>query len=320
MKILMLDTITFGEDIDLSKYHTLGEVITYSQSTPQEAAQRLAAHDPDVVVVNKIVLDEQALSAAPNVKMIAETATGYNNIDLAYAQAHDIRVANVAGYSTQTVIQHTFALCFYLLEKLNYYDTYVKSGAYSKSPCFTHFAKIFPELAGKTWGIIGLGAIGRGVADIAKAFGCKVIYYSASGRKYDTVYEPVSFAELLSQSDIISVHAPLNSNTENLIDYNALCQMKPSTLLLNLGRGPIVKDADLARALEEGRIAGAGLDVMGKEPIEADNPLLRISDSSRLIITPHIAWASYEARVRLMDEVYENVKAFMEGRERNKIV
>lgn len=320
MKILMLDTITFGDDIDLSKFDTIGEVVKYSTSTQEEAVLRLKEHNPDIIINNKIILDEEVLSAAPALKMIAETATGFNNIDLEYTRAKGICVANVAGYSTQSVIQHTFALMFYVLEKLNYYDNYVKSGEYVDCPCFTHFAKVFPEISGKTWGIVGLGAIGRGVADVAKAFGCKVVYYSASGRSYDTEYERVSLNELLSGSDIISIHAPLNDKTENLFNYENISRMKKSAILLNLGRGPIVNDADLVRALNEGLIAGAGLDVISKEPIEKDNPLLKVQDSSKLIVTPHIAWATYEARSRLMDEVYENIRAFLRGEKRNVVL
>lgn len=320
MKIMMLDTITLGDDIDLSKFHELGEVIAYSTSTQEEAAARLKEHNPDIIINNKIILDEAVLSAAPALRMVAETATGYNNVDLEYAKAHRIRVANVAGYSTQSVIQHTFALLFYVMEKLAYYDKYVKSGEYADSPCFTHFAKVFPELYGKIWGIVGLGAIGRGVADVAKAFGCRVVYYSASGKSYDTEYERVSLDELLKNSDIISIHAPLNENTENLFNYENISRMKKSAILLNLGRGPIVNDADLVRALQEDLIAGAGLDVISKEPIKKDNPLLKIQDSGKLIVTPHIAWATYEARSRLMDEVYKNIVAFLNNEERNVIV
>lgn len=319
MKILMLDTITFGDDIDLSKFDTIGEVVKYSTSTQEEAVSRLKEYNPDIIINNKIILNEEVLSAAPALKMIAETATGFNNIDLEYTRTKGICVANVAGYSTQSVIQHTFALMFYVLEKLNYYDNYVKSGEYANCPCFTHFAKVFPEIYGKTWGIVGLGAIGRGVADVAKAFGCKVVYYSASGRSYDTEYERVSLNELLSGSDIISIHAPLNDKTENLFNYENISRMKTSAILLNLGRGPIVNDADLARALEEGLIAGAGLDVIKKEPMEKDSPLFKIQDSNKLIVTPHIAWATYEARSRLMDEVYENIRAFLRGEKRNVV-
>ncbi len=320
MKIVMLDTITFGDDIDLSQFESLGEVIKFTNSTQEEAKARLKEHNPDVIINNKIILNEEVLSQAPSLKMIAETATGFNNIDLEYAKAHNIRVANVAGYSTQSVIQHTFALMFYVLEKLNYYDNYVKSEEYVNCPCFTHFAKVFPELYGKTWGIVGLGAIGRGVADIAAMFGCKVVYYSASGRTYDSPYERVELEELLAKSDIVSIHAPLNDKTQNLFNYENISKMKKNAILLNLGRGPIVNDADLVRALEEGLIAGAGLDVICKEPIEADNPLLRFKDSSRLIVTPHIAWATYEARSRLMDEVFMNIKAWTQGEARNVIV
>lgn len=320
MKILMLDTVTLGDDMDLSKFSRLGEVVTFRQSTYKEAEERLRVHDPQIVINNKVLLDAQMLSAAPSLKMVAETATGYNNVDLEYAKAHGIRVANVAGYSTQSVIQHTFALLFYVLEKLSYYDRYVKSGDYTDCPCFTHFDKVFPELFGKTWGIVGLGAIGRGVAKIADAFGCRVIYYSASGNRYDVPYACVTLDELLCSSDILSVHAPLTEKTNNLFCYETLAKMKRSAILLNLGRGPIVNDRDLARALQEGLIAGAGLDVITKEPMEKDNPLLTIDDSAKLIITPHIAWATYEARSRLLHEVYENIAAFLRGEERNVIV
>lgn len=320
MKILMLDTVTFGDDIDLSYYDELGEVIAFYNSTQDEAVKRVREHNPDVIINNKVILNERVLSAAPSLKMIAETATGYNNVDLEYAKAHGIRVANVAGYSTQSVIQHTFALMFYVLEKLNYYDTYVKSGEYTQCPCFTHFAQVFPELYGKTWGIVGLGAIGRGVAGVAEAFGCRVVYYSASGNTYDTKYEAVGFEELLAQSDIISIHAPLNDYTHHLFNYEAMTRMKSSAILLNLGRGPIVNEADLVRALDENLIKAAGLDVIEQEPMAADSVLRTFKDSNRLIVTPHIAWATYEARSRLMKEVYLNIQAYFNGEERNVIV
>lgn len=319
MKMVILDYITFGDDISLDKFRELGEVIVYSQSSRQEAKERIREHNPEVIITNKVVIDEELLSAAPAVKMIAETATGYNNIDLEYTKAHQITVANVAGYSTQSVVQHTFALLFYVLEKLNYYDNYVKSGAYRDCPSFTHLDEKFYELAGKTWGIVGLGAIGRGVARIAEAFGCKVVYYSASGRSYDVPYKRVEFEELLAQSDILSIHAPLNEKTENLMNYQAFTKMKKNAVLINVGRGPIVNEKDLVKALNENLIAGAGLDVLSKEPVEADNPLNEIKDSRKLIITPHIAWATVEARTRLMEEVYENIKAFAEGKSRNVV-
>ncbi len=320
MKILILDAATFGEDIDISKFNELGEVTVYAKSTKKEALERLEAVNPDAVITNKVVIGNDEMQAAPNLKIILEAATGYNNIDIECARTLRIKVANVAGYSTMSVVQHTFALFFYLYEKMRYYDDYVKSGEYSKSTIFTNFSNVFGELAGKTWGIVGLGHIGSRVADAARAFGCKVVYYSASGNTYDTEYEKVDLDTLLKESDIISIHAPLNQYTKALFNYENLKKMKKSAYLINVGRGPIVNDADLAKALNEGEIAGAGLDVLTTEPMPADNPLLAIKDSNKLVITPHNAWATYEARVRLLDEIYNNLDSFINGEERNLVV
>jgi glycerate dehydrogenase len=224
---------------------------------------------------------------------------------------------NVKGYSTDAVIQHTFALLFYLYEKMSYYDTYVKSGEYIKNDIFSHFDMKFYELKGKTWGIIGLGEIGKGVARIAKAFGCNVIYYSTSGRNSNDEFKRVDFDELLSTSDIISIHAPLNDDTVDLIGERELRKMKESAFLLNLGRGPIVNELALTNALKANRIAGAGLDVLTVEPMLATNPLYEIKDSTKLVITPHIAWAAVETRRRVVDEVCLNLRTFLSGTERN---
>ncbi len=319
MKIVIMDAQTLGADMDLKQFEKLGEVVVYERCPQEEVIATLQEQNPDVILINKIVMGAKEMAAASNLKMIAESATGYNNIDIAYAKEHGIRVANVAGYSTQSVVQHTFAILFYLYEKLAYYDKYVKDGEYAKCPIFTHFDHLFHELAGKTWGIIGLGAIGRGVADVAKAFGCRVVYYSASGHSYDTEYEQVDFDTLLTQSDIISIHAPLNEYTKNLMNYDTFKKMKSSAYLVNVGRGPIVNDADLTKALKEDLIAGAAIDVLTAEPMEKDNPLLEIQDSEKLLITPHTAWATVEARTRLVDELYLNIEAFMQGKERNVI-
>mgnify|MGYP000825832852 CR=1 FL=1 len=310
MKILMLETMTYGDDISLEQFNRLGEVVTYSLSSYEEAVARMKEHNPDVVIINKTNMNAECMAAAPNLKMVAEAATGYNNIDTEYAKAHGIRVANVAGYSTQSVIQHTFALVFYLIEKMRYYDDFVKSGEYAEWPCFSHFANVFHELAGKTWGIVGLGNIGRRVADIAKMFGCHVIYYSTSGKNNQEGYERVDFDTLLTTSDIISVHAPLDANTQDLMNAEAFAKMKKSAIFLNLGRGPIVVEQDLADALKNNEIAAAGLDVLCVEPMSADNPLREIKDSNKLIITPHIAWASVEARTRLMNIILGQVKEY----------
>ena len=293
-----MDAKTIGDDIDLSGYKELGEVVTYDFSTTEEARER--TKDADVIVLNKVEINETSIGEAAHLKLVCVTATGTNNLDKEYLAKRNIPWRNVAGYSTETVAQHTFALLFYLMEKLRYYDDYVKSERYVEDVSFTHFDHVFHELSGKTWGIIGLGAIGRRVADIAKLFGCHVIYYSTSGKNDQKDYERVSFDELLRTSDIVSVHAPLTPETNGLMNAEAFGKMKPEAIFLNLGRGPIVVEQDLADALKHGQIAAAGLDVLCKEPMAADNPLKEIKDSERLLITPHIAWASIEARTRLM--------------------
>lgn len=318
MNIVILDSMTLGSDVSLEKLKSLGQVQVYERSTVAEARER--TRDADVLIVNKVPMNAETLGEARNVRMIALTATGYNNVDLEYVKSRGIRVANVAGYSTDSVVQHTFALMFYVMEKLSYYDAYVKSGEYCKSPMFTNFDRVFMELSKKTWGIIGMGSIGRGVARVAESFGCRVIYYSASGRSYDVPYEQVDFDGILSGSDVISIHAPLNAATENLMNYSAFQKMKKNSILINVGRGPIVNEADLVRALNENLIGGVGLDVACREPIPADSPLMQVKDSTKLIVTPHIAWATHEARCRLLDEVHENIAAFARGEQRNVIV
>lgn len=301
MKIVFLDAKSIGEDIDLSGFDALGEVVKYDFTTDEEVPERAA--DADIIIVNKVNINEKTIGGAEHVKMVCVTATGTNNLDKEYLESRRIIWHNVAGYSTESVTQHTFAMVFYLLEKLRYYDDYVKDEKYIDDTVFTHFANRFFELSGKTWGIIGLGNIGRRVAGIAKSFGCRVIYYSTSGKNHNKEYEEVDFDTLLAESDILSVHAPLDENTQNLMDKDAFEKMKNTAIFLNLGRGPIVVEADLADALEQGRIAAAGLDVLCIEPMSPDNPLRRIKDSDKLLITPHIGWASVEARTRLMQTI-----------------
>lgn len=313
MKIVFLDAKTIGEDIDLSGFDALGEVVKYGFSTAQEARER--SKDADVLILNKVQVNEQTIGEADHLKLVCVTATGTNNLDKEYLDKRGIAWRNVAGYSTESVAQHTFAMLFYLLEKLPYYDNYVKSEKYVNDVSFTHFAKAFHELSGMTYGIIGLGNIGRRVADIAKVFGCRVIYYSTSGRNSQPGYERVSFDELLEQSDIVSIHAPLDENTLGLMNKEAFAKMKKSAILLNVGRGPIINEADLAEALNNKTIAAAGLDVLSVEPMQEDNPLRGIKDSERLLITPHIAWAGVEARNRLMGIILGQIKEFFKAHE-----
>ncbi|MBO5372121.1 MAG: D-2-hydroxyacid dehydrogenase [Lachnospiraceae bacterium] len=307
MKIVFLDAKSIGEDIDLSGFDALGEVVKYNFTKDEEVPERV--EDADVIIVNKVNINAETIGKAKQIKMVCVTATGTNNLDKEYLESNGIIWHNVAGYSTESVAQHTFGMLFYLLEKLRYYDDYVKDEKYINDTIFTHFANRFHELCGKTWGIVGLGTIGRRVAGIAKAFGCEVIYYSTSGKNHTKDYKEVDFDTLLAVSDIVSVHAPLDENTLNLMDKEAFSKMKKEAIFLNLGRGPIVVEADLADALEAGEIAAAGLDVLCKEPMSIDNPLRRIKDSDRLLITPHIGWASVEARTNLMNIILEQVRS-----------
>ncbi|MDF2539316.1 MAG: hypothetical protein K0S76_2337 [Herbinix sp.] len=317
MKIVFLETDTLGNDVELAPFDQLGEVIKYPASDPVQNAKRIK--DAEVVIVNKVPMNEATLGGAGSLKLICITGTGTNIVDFDYTNSRNITVANVKGYSTQSVIQHTFALFFYLYEKLSYYDHFVKSGDYIRSDIFSHFTMKFHELSGKTWGIIGLGEIGRGVADVAKLFGCKVIYYSTSGQNTNPNYTQVDFDTLLKESDVISIHAPLNNATKDLINEEELQKMKKSAVLLNLGRGPIINENALAKALKENWIGAAGLDVLTVEPMLATNPLAEIKDSTKLIITPHIAWATVEARQRVTQEVYKNIVAFQKGEVRNVV-
>ena len=304
MKISILERDSLGIDVDMSEIDKLGEVTVYAATTVENAVEHIG--DADIIIANKLPLNADTLKEAKNLKFVAQTATGTNNVDFAYTNAHGIGVANVPSYSTDSVAQHTFSLLLYLVEKMRFFDDYVKSGRYSKSNCFSCLDMIYPEIAGKTWGIIGMGAIGQKVAQIAAVFGCKVITYSASGKTYDMPYEQVDFETLLAKSDI-----------KDLMNYEAFCKMKKSAYFINVGRGPIVVEEDLVRALEEGEILAAGLDVLRVEPLPIDSPLLRIQDSSKLVITPHTAWATSEARQRCVNVVTENIKAFLRGEEQN---
>lgn len=318
MKIVELDRETLGYDIDTSVLKTIGDFEEHEAADLETTREYIK--DADVIIFNKTRMNEELLKDAPNVKMLAITATGFDNIDLEYCKSRGIAAANVKAYSTPAVAQHTFAMALFVLEKISYYDEYVKSGRYSSQSGFCNFDEKYNELSGKTWGIIGMGNIGRSVAKIAEAFGCKVIFYSASGNSTCTDYERVELETLLKESDVLSIHCPLSDRTRNLINRDTLKLMKRNAILINVARGPVVNDADLAEALNNGTIAGAGLDVLGVEPMEKDNPLGLIKDSRKLLITPHMAWASVESRQRCFDEVLLNIKAFMEGRERNRLV
>lgn len=308
MKIVFLDARSLGEDIDYSPFERLGDVVKYSFSTPEETAER--TKDADVIVVNKVPVCESSIRYAERLRLVCVTATGTNHLDKEYLASRGIEWRNVAGYSTESVAQHTFAMLFYLLEHLRSYDDYIREGRYINDRLFTHFSTSFHELSGKTWGILGLGAIGRRVADLARMFGARVIYCSASGKPPQDGYSQVDFDTLLSSSDILSIHAPLNEYTEGLMNAEAFRKMKRESILLNLGRGPIIREKDLVDALNSRQIFAAGLDVLCQEPMSPDCPLLSVKERDRLLITPHVAWAAIESRQRLMEIVAGQIRDF----------
>lgn len=318
MKIVILERNSVGTDVSVDCISDFGEVTVYRNTvTVEEVRERVK--DADVIIANKSPLREETLKDAPNVKLICEFATGYDNCDLDYCKSRGIKVTNVVDYCTGMVAQHTFALALALSEKLPHYDSYVKSGEYSAQDRFSNFDLPFYELEGKTWGIVGMGNIGRRVARIAEAMGCRVIFHSVTGRSTCTEYEQVDKDTLLAESDFLSLHCPLSDLTRNFIDADALKKMKKTAVLINVARGRVVDNTALYEALVKGEIAAAGLDVVENEPLEISNPLSKLKDSNQLIITPHLAWASVEARTRCVQGAYENIAAFLRGEARNVV-
>lgn len=304
MKMVFLDAATMG-DVSFAPLERLGSLLCYDSSTPEEALERVS--DCDVLIVNKVRVTPELIDAAHDLKLICETATGVNNIDLEYAAKKGIPVRNVAGYSTPTVAQATFMHILSLVGSAHYFDDAVKSGRYSASGMFTDVSVNWWELAGKTIGIIGMGNIGRKVAQIAEAFGMNVCYFSTSGTSHCKDYPSLPLEQLLAQSDIVSVHAPLNERTDALIGEKELAMMKPSAYIVNMGRGGIVVEEALVKAVDEGVIAGAALDVYSVEPLPEDSCYLKARHPERFRFAPHVAWASEEARARLLGMVAENI-------------
>ena len=309
MKIVILDAKTLGDDLDLSVLDSFGEVISYQTTSAEETLERIQI--ADIIITNKVVLSANIMSQASKLKLICIAATGMNNVDLDAAKFQDIEVKNVAGYSTKSVVQHTFSMALYLLEKMAYYDATVKNSTWTNSGLFTDISHPFYEISGKKWGIIGFGTIGQEVAKIATAFGAEVSYHSTSGVNLNHAYPHQSLEFTLKDCDIISIHAPLNDDTYNLINENNLPYIKDDALLLNLGRGGIVNETDLAFELDR-RTLYAGLDVLEQEPLMLTNRLNEVKHKERLLITPHIAWASIEARKKLLEGIVENIHTFLQ--------
>ncbi len=308
MKIVCLDAKTLGDDADLTLFSQFGVFEAFDTTSLEERIEHIG--DAKIVLTNKVLIDKEVMDACPNLGLICITATGMNNVDLEYAKHKGIVVKNVAGYSTASVAQTTLMLALNLLGKLAYYDAYAKSGEWVKSPIFTHLAQPFSEIKGKRWGIIGLGNIGKEVAKIATVFGAEVLYYSTSGANHNGMYRQVSLDEMMQTCEIVSIHAPLNEKTRYLVSKEQLLMMKKGAILINVGRGGIVHEADLAEVMDSKEIF-VGLDVLEKEPMEENHPLLHVKHPERLIITPHVAWASVEARRELIRLVGENIKDFL---------
>lgn len=305
MKIVFLDAATMG-NVSFEPFERLGDFVRYENSTPEEARERV--RDIDVLLINKVLVDKALIDSAPKLKLICIAATGVNNIDVGYAASKGIPVRNVAGYSTDSVVQSTFMHILSLVGGAPYFDESVKSGSYSRSGMFTDPNWNWWELAGKTIGVIGLGNIGSKVARIAEAFGMKVCYFSTSGTGHSKDYPCLPLEQLLAESDIVSIHAPLNDRTLNLIGEAELKRMKPTAYLVNMGRGAIVDEAALAAAVDAGVIAGAGIDVFVTEPIPENHPYLVMKHPERMRLAPHVAWASIEARQRLVGMMADNIR------------
>jgi lactate dehydrogenase-like 2-hydroxyacid dehydrogenase len=308
MDIVFLDKKTIGNVNNFNLLHKLGNVEVFETTSPEEVITRAAGKE--VIITNKVVISREVMDSLPELKLICVAATGLNNIDTEYARLKGIEVRNVVAYSTDSVAQSTFAMLLYLINRPAYYDAYVKSGVYAQSAIFTHHGPAFWELADKRFGIIGLGNIGRRVARIAEGFGMEVVFYSTTGRNNNINYRRFDLNTLLKTSDVVSVHAPLTESTRNLITYDKLKLMRACAIILNTGRGGIINEADLARALNDNLIAAAGIDVLTKEPIDSQNPLLKVYDKDKILITPHIAWASMESRARLVEKIAKNIEAF----------
>lgn len=314
MKIVMLDAATLGDDIGFDAIESIGELTVYKTTVPEQIPERIK--NADVIVLNKLKLGAHNLGGTENLKLICVTATGYDNIDTDYCRKRGIGVANIVGYSTNSVAQLTIALALELVMRLPVYTKFVRSGEYTRSGVANRLEPAFCELAGKTWGIVGMGNIGKKVAKIAEAFGCRVI---CTKRKPEQGLTVVSLDELMRTADVISVHLPLSNETKGLISRELLSLMKPTAVIVNAARGAVFDEAALAELIENGSIAGAASDVYSTEPFGEEHPFYKIKDRENFVLTPHMAWGALEARMRCIDEVAANIRAYYAGEIRNRV-
>lgn len=314
MEIVILDAKTLGDDITLDMFDEFGSVTVYGATAQDSVAERIK--NADVVILNKIKLNESNLSAATKLRLVCITATGYDNVDTEYCHSHGIAVCNVKGYSTDSVAQVTLALALSLYTHIGEYTRYVSSGKYTESGVHNYLKPPFHEISGKTWGIVGLGGIGRQTARIASAMGCRVIAFKRSA---DEEFECVDIDTLCRESDIISVHLPLTDKTRGIIGKAQLDEMKRGAALINMARGAVIDERAAADAVKSGQLGGFASDVYSVEPMEENHPFAEIMHMENVLLTPHMAWGAYEARVRCMNEIAENIRAFLRGEMRNRV-
>jgi glycerate dehydrogenase len=308
-KIVFVDAGTLFNVSNIQTLAQFGDLELHHHTDSSQTLERVKY--ADIIITNKVLIDKQIMDNCPKLKLICVAATGTNNIDKECAASKNITVVNATDYSTHSVAQVTFTMILYLLNQPKYYDEYVKSGKYADNEFFTHVAKPYWQLNGKKLGIVGLGNIGKQVAKIAEAFGMEILYHSFSGNNNHERYKKLALNELMIEADIVSIHTPLTELSKNCIHYDNLKLMKKHALLINVSRGGVVVEKDLAKALNENFIFGAGLDVFEKEPIERNNPVFEVKDRSKLILAPHVAWASIEARELLVKKIADNIKQFL---------
>ncbi len=314
MHITFLDVKSLGEDMTFDPFRVLGEITVYESTAPKEVAARLA--DTDVVVINKIKLNETNLSGAKRLRLICLAATGFDNVDLSYCRAHGIAVCNVVGYSTQSVAQLTVTMALSLLVHLPQYHAHIASGAYTEGGVANCLTPVYHEIAGMTWGIVGFGNIGRQVGAVARALNCRVL---VNKRVPVDGWECVDFDRICRESDILSIHTPLNDSTSGLLDRAHIAMLKPNAIVINVARGAVTDEAALAEAVANGSIGGIGIDVYSTEPMPKEHPFYAIRNLPNVCLTPHMAWGGYETRVRLLEEIIENIRDFYNGGKRNRV-
>ena len=314
MRITVLDAATLGDDLSLDVFSKFGEVRVYRHTSPEEVAEHVG--DAEAVILNKIKLNESNLCNAKHLRLICVTATGYDNIDVAYCRSRGIAVCNVVGYSTDCVAQVTVSMALSLMTHLEEYTAHVRSGAYSAGSTANCLTPVYHEIAGKTWGIVGFGNIGRRVGEVARAFGCRVL---VNKRTPVSDWECVDFDTVCKEADILSIHTPLSDSTRNLLDRDHIAMLKRDAIVINVARGAVTDEAALAEAVEQGRIGGLGVDVYSAEPFSEAHPFFGIRALPNVCLTPHMAWGGRETRVRLLDEVAENISAFLGKKKRNRV-